>query len=242
MKTAAPKARAIRTTRASAAREPLRTDRPGRLRTARACSPMRSWAENSCSRAARTKDSSKTSERYSSSLPLAPFSDGPSGGSPRSAMTSPDSTPPTGAETVHPFRPEGSGQGLPAMRGHARTSEKPPLRTGEGSYLQSRSITTEVNAVTGGNCRGVPPVGRIRAGESSAARETSAAGAGTSAAGPGGRFGGVRGCAGRRRPSGGSSRPRRTGPLWARARCPRHSSPGAAPGPGGRPRCCGRRR
>ncbi len=51
------------------------------------------------------------------------------------------------------------------MRGHARTSEKPPLRAGEGSYLQSRSITAEVNAVTGGNCPRVPPVGWIRAAE-----------------------------------------------------------------------------
>ncbi len=49
---------------------------------------MRSCAENSCSRAARTNDSSKTSERYSSSPPV--LSGGPSGGSPRPVMTSPD--------------------------------------------------------------------------------------------------------------------------------------------------------
>lgn len=66
----------------------------GSVRTARACSPIRSWAENSCMRALRMNDSSKTSERYSSSPPSG-FSGGPFGGSERPVMTSlPISTPP----------------------------------------------------------------------------------------------------------------------------------------------------
>ena len=59
-----------------------------RLRTALACSPIRSRAENSCSRAARTNDSSKTTDRYSSSPPLGRPSGVPSGGSPRPVILS----------------------------------------------------------------------------------------------------------------------------------------------------------
>ena len=56
--------------------------RGGRRRTAGAWSAMRSCAENSWRRAARTNDSSKTTDRYSSSPPPGPPSGVPSGGSP----------------------------------------------------------------------------------------------------------------------------------------------------------------
>ncbi|WP_405780825.1 DUF6059 family protein [Streptomyces sp. NBC_00859] len=87
MKTAVPKAR---NSRASAARSRPgpRPGHPERLRTARAWSPMRSCAENSWSRAARMNDSSKTTDRYSSSPPLGRPSGVPSGGSSRPAIPS----------------------------------------------------------------------------------------------------------------------------------------------------------
>ncbi|CAM5566562.1 hypothetical protein SCALM49S_00055 [Streptomyces californicus] len=114
MYTATAKAMAMRTTRAMAAREPLppprtRTCSSGRVRTARECRPIRSSAENSCMRAARTNDSSKTSERYSSSPP-AEFSGGPSGGSERPVMTSLPIPTPFGSVRNGLLRPSGVRQ------------------------------------------------------------------------------------------------------------------------------------
>lgn len=127
----------------------LREPRPGRERTARACPPMRSCAENSCSRAARTNDSSKTSERYSSSPPG--LSGGPSGGSSRPVMTSPDLRATGGSWRWDP--PGHLAPGGPVRHGFDRWTSGWPSPRGRGrgggitrSYLQIGSILIKVNA------------------------------------------------------------------------------------------------